>query len=148
MEVIQQTWCWHINLAKTWAGNRVVQINTVIRRYCRAQLCIYCKADLICSGVPPEVALVMAHAASFLVLNSAFCRMSISTGKMLASITVCEAEQDKKWGGSSRKHTLTFLPLQASHKEIGIWCCHDEWIDGPISLNRLYLSKTNVKSNY
>ena len=45
--------------------------------------------DLICSGVPPEVALVMAQAASFLVLNSAFCRMSMSTGKMLASITVC-----------------------------------------------------------
>lgn len=46
-------------------------------------------SDLICSGVPPDVALVIAQAASFLVLNSAFCRMSISTGKMLASITVC-----------------------------------------------------------
>lgn len=48
-----------------------------------------CEANLICSGVPPDVALVMAQAASFLVLNSAFCRMSISTGKMFASITVC-----------------------------------------------------------
>ena len=41
----------------------------------------------ICAGVPPEVALVMAHAASFLVRNSAFWRISMSTGKMLASIT-------------------------------------------------------------
>lgn len=46
------------------------------------------KIHLICSGVPPDVALVMAHAASFLVLNSAFCKISIRTGKMLASITV------------------------------------------------------------
>lgn len=42
---------------------------------------------LICADVPPDVALVMAHAASFLVRNSAFWRISISTGKMLASIT-------------------------------------------------------------
>lgn len=28
--------------------------------------------DLICSGVPPDVALVIAQAASFLVRNSAF----------------------------------------------------------------------------
>lgn len=45
---------------------------------------------LICSGVPPDVALVMAQAASFLVRNSAFCRISISTGKMLASMTAWE----------------------------------------------------------
>lgn len=45
-------------------------------------------SDLICSGVPPDVALVIAQAASFLVLNSAFCRISIRTGKMLASMTV------------------------------------------------------------
>lgn len=42
---------------------------------------------LICSGVPPDVAFVMAHAASFLVRNSAFCKISISTGKMFASMT-------------------------------------------------------------
>lgn len=48
------------------------------------------ESDLICSGVPPDVAFVMAHAASFLVLNSAFCRISMRTGKMLASITVWE----------------------------------------------------------
>lgn len=47
---------------------------------------------LICSGVPPDVALVMAHAASFLVRNSAFCKISMSTGKMLASITVCNRD--------------------------------------------------------
>lgn len=41
----------------------------------------------ICSGEPPDVALVMAQAASLRVLNSALPRMSISTGKMLASIT-------------------------------------------------------------
>lgn len=46
---------------------------------------------LICSGVPPEVAFVMAQAASFLVRNSAFCRISINTGKMFASITACRA---------------------------------------------------------
>ena len=44
---------------------------------------------LICSGRPPEVALVMAQAASFLVLNSALPKMSISVGMMLASITAC-----------------------------------------------------------
>lgn len=42
---------------------------------------------LICSGVPPDVAFVIAHAASFLVRNSAFCKISISTGKMFASMT-------------------------------------------------------------
>ena len=42
---------------------------------------------LICSGEPPDVALVMAQAASFRVLNSAFPRMSMRTGKMLALIT-------------------------------------------------------------
>lgn len=46
------------------------------------------ESNLICSGVPPDVAFVMAQAASFLVLNSAFCRISMRTGKMLASITV------------------------------------------------------------
>lgn len=55
-----------------------------------------CPPNLICSGVPPEVALVMAQAASFLVLNSAFCRMSIRTGKMLASMTVCGAAGDER----------------------------------------------------
>ena len=43
---------------------------------------------LICSGDPPEVALVMAQAASFLVLNSALPRMSIKTGKMFVSMTL------------------------------------------------------------
>ena len=38
--------------------------------------------------LPPEVVLVMAHAASFLVLNSALPRISMRTGKMLASITI------------------------------------------------------------
>lgn len=56
-------------------------------------------SDLICSGVPPDVALVIAQAASFLVLNSAFCRISIRTGKMLASMTVCGAERDRISGG-------------------------------------------------
>jgi len=37
--------------------------------------------------LPPDVALVIAQAASFLVLNSALCKMSIRTGKILASIT-------------------------------------------------------------
>lgn len=59
-------------------------------------LSLHLESDLICSGVPPDVAFVMAHAASFLVLNSAFCRISMRTGKMLASITVWEAEQEKQ----------------------------------------------------
>ena len=67
----------------------------------KPQFCF--QSDLICSGVPPEVALVMAQAASFLVRNSAFCRISISTGKMFASITVCGAEQDKLSGPRRRK---------------------------------------------
>jgi hypothetical protein len=37
--------------------------------------------------LPPELVLVMAHAASFLVLNSPLPRMSIRTGKTLASMT-------------------------------------------------------------
>lgn len=49
---------------------------------------------LICSGVPPDVALVMAQAASFLVRNSAFWRISINTGKIFASMTAWE----RIWG--------------------------------------------------
>lgn len=45
---------------------------------------------LICACVPPLVALVIAQAASFLVLNSAFLKMSINVGKMLASMTACK----------------------------------------------------------
>lgn len=63
-------------------------------------------SDLICSGVPPEVALVMAQAASFLVLNSAFCRISIRTGKILASITVCEVENRKTLGEIDAKFVI------------------------------------------
>lgn len=43
---------------------------------------------LICSADPPEVAFVMAQAASFLVRNSAVCNILMRAGKMLASITV------------------------------------------------------------
>ena len=43
---------------------------------------------LICSGVPPDVALVTAQAASFLVLNSALLSISISIGIIFASITI------------------------------------------------------------
>lgn len=49
---------------------------------------------LICSGVPPDVALVIAQAASFLVRNSAFWRISIKTGKIFASITACRGKID------------------------------------------------------
>lgn len=54
---------------------------------------------LICSGVPPDVALVMAHAASFLVRNSAFWRISINTGKIFASMTAWE----RIWVGREEK---------------------------------------------
>lgn len=46
-----------------------------------------CVLYLICSGEPPDVAFVIAHAASFLVLKSAFPKISIRTGNMLASMT-------------------------------------------------------------
>lgn len=40
----------------------------------------------ICSGVPPLVAFVTAHAASFFVLNSAILKIFIKIGNILASI--------------------------------------------------------------
>lgn len=51
-------------------------------------LCNYL-THFICSAVPPDVALVMAQAASFLVLNSALLRISTSIGMILLSITAC-----------------------------------------------------------
>lgn len=45
-------------------------------------------SHLICSAEPPEVALVMAQAASFLVRNSATCRIVMRGGSRLASITI------------------------------------------------------------
>lgn len=62
---------------------------------------------LICSGVPPDVALVMAQAASFLVRNSAFCRISISTGKMLASMTAWEERAGRGVGIVPKRHLST-----------------------------------------
>ena len=58
------------------------------------------KTDLICWFVPPEVALRMAQAASFLVLYSApeFSR-SANIGNMLQSITACN--QRSKLSNSS-----------------------------------------------
>ena len=50
---------------------------------------------LICSGEPPEVAFVIAHAASFLVLKSARPKISISTGKIFASITAWNIHNTK-----------------------------------------------------
>ena len=43
----------------------------------------------ICSAVPPDVALVIAQAASFRVLNSALLKISTSIGMILESITAC-----------------------------------------------------------
>merc|ERR1719201_681036 len=43
--------------------------------------------NLICSGVPPDVALLMAHAASFLMSNSALFRRLTSGGMTFASTT-------------------------------------------------------------
>lgn len=50
-------------------------------------------AHLICSAEPPEVALVMAQAASFLVRNSATCRIVIRGGSRPASITIWGARR-------------------------------------------------------
>jgi len=55
---------------------------------------LYLSTYLICSGDPPDVAFVMAQAASLRVLKSARPRMSINTGKILASITACK---NKMW---------------------------------------------------
>ena len=81
---------------------------------------------LICSAEPPEVALVMAQAASFLVRNSATCRIVMRGGSRPASITIYrEGKQDMiKWGnafkllwdrrlffGSQRWHPHTHLYL-------------------------------------
>ena len=49
----------------------------------------------ICSGVPPDRALVMAHAASFRVLKSALASMSIRIGMIPASITNCNPKKRK-----------------------------------------------------
>lgn len=46
----------------------------------------------ICSAEPPDVALVIAQAASFLVRNSAVCKIFIRAGKILASMTVWKTE--------------------------------------------------------
>ena len=52
-------------------------------------MCSQCHGgtDLICSAEPPEVALVMAQAASLRVRNSATCRMAMRGGISPASIT-------------------------------------------------------------
>ena len=47
----------------------------------------YQKTNLICSSEPPLVALLIAQAASFRVLNSLFCSMSTKCGIIPASIT-------------------------------------------------------------
>mmetsp|Transcript_54587 Transcript_54587/g.95436 ORF Transcript_54587/g.95436 Transcript_54587/m.95436 type:complete len:208 (+) Transcript_54587:618-1241(+) len=53
----------------------------------------WCTRYMICSGVPPEVALEAAQAASFWMSNSLDCRSSISLGNTLALITawICSA---------------------------------------------------------
>ena len=69
------------------------------------------KTDLICWFVPPEVALRMAQAASFLVLYSApeFSR-SANIGNMLQSITACN--QRSKLSNSS----LSQQPIKSWHR--------------------------------
>ena len=60
--ILFATECW-IKLGKCWRKNSKIQ------------------------NLPPEVAFVIAQAASFRVLNSARDKMSIKTGKTLASMT-------------------------------------------------------------
>ena len=68
----------HKDVMKCWATRTIS--NQQLTRVTR---------NRICSGVPPDVALVMAQAASLRVLNSALPKISIRTGKILASITAC-----------------------------------------------------------
>jgi hypothetical protein len=46
-----------------------------------------CTKNLICCGLPPLVALLMAHAASFRMSNSAFVNSWMRGGMMLLSTT-------------------------------------------------------------
>lgn len=68
------------------------------------------------STVPPDVAFVIAHAASFRVLYSALDKMSINKGNMLASITACRKQTllEKKTLNSI-KFLATKIPIRANH---------------------------------
>ena len=54
---------------------------------CRLKLRKRWRENSKIQNLPPDVALVIAQAASFRVLNSARDKMSIKTGKTLASMT-------------------------------------------------------------
>jgi len=62
----------------------------------------YWITNLICSGVPPEMALHTTQTASFLVLNSAVLIMSSTTGNTPLSISVCEGRREYQWDGIPR----------------------------------------------
>lgn len=65
--------------------------------------------------MPPEVAFVIAHAASFLVRNSAFWRISISTGKTLASITFWQGKKCCQLHQNSRRSSDdTLSPVETT----------------------------------
>lgn len=61
----------------------------------------------ICSAVPPEVALLMAQAASFLMSNSAVASRLTRGATRLASITACICscqETARRKRGEEQKH--------------------------------------------
>lgn len=64
------------------------------------------------------MALVIAHAASFLVRNSAFWRISISTGKMLASMTFWQKQKNVV---SSKEQQLFISPRQTETPQQNTW---------------------------
>uniref|UniRef100_A0A2M3ZMZ7 Putative secreted peptide n=1 Tax=Anopheles braziliensis TaxID=58242 RepID=A0A2M3ZMZ7_9DIPT len=95
---------------------------------------------LICSTVPPLVALVMAQAASFRVLKSAFPSNSIMLGKMLASIVACiwcrlpaamfEIVQQASFRSASRDE-LSSCRMEGKALQFRISCV---WLSFPVTM--------------
>ena len=77
---------------------------------------------LMWSTVPPEVAFVIAHAASLRVLNSAFINISINRGKILALMTACKEPNNTEWAGDLWNRFLAVNPRYLNL--ILIPCCN------------------------
>lgn len=77
---------------------------------------------LICSAEPPEVALVMAHAASFLVRNSATCRIVMSGGSRPASITIYKWKKILNWQNAQICLKTSRLHCGTQHTPVFVLC--------------------------
>ena len=74
-------------------------------------------AYLICSLVPPEVAFVIAHAASFRVLKSADANICTKQGIILLSIMACEEKSKQNLLNSRATKTLTDTEVMQNFKK-------------------------------